>query len=127
MQLELNIGLNADGQANTPAHHDARAAQALARLTSGRILQATRYETTYDGPDGATTEPGLFVRLDTNNFFSAEENVYSLAVLLGQDCISLYSPLHHTGRLIGPRAAQWGAFDYRFFHRPEHVTLPVAA
>lgn len=127
MNIELNIGLNVEGGTNTPAAFDARANQAIARLIGCALLETTRYETTYQGPDGDTTEPGLFVRLDTNNLFFAEQTVYFLSVLLDQDCISVYYPALESGRLVGPRSSKWGAFDADFFHRPATVELRAAA
>ena len=127
MILELNIGLDVTGGVNTTAAYHARATQAIARLTGCHILDTERYETRYDGPEGTTVEPGLFVHLHTNNVLFADQNVYQLAVLLGQDCISVYSPRLQSGRLIGPRAAQWGAFNPEFFHRPAVEELQEAA
>lgn len=118
MHLEISLRLDVVGQTNTQATCDARASQALARLTIGRILQATRHQVINQGPAGTTMGPGLFVRLDTKSLLQAEHAVYSVSVLLGQDCIALYNPERRTGRLIGPRADRWGAFDAALFQQP---------
>ena len=125
MRIELNIGLNAAGRDNTSASYDARAEHALSRLSS-LVVASHRYETTYQGPDGDTTEPGLFVVLDTNNYFLTVQSIYMIAALLHQDCISVYAPAFRTGRMVGPRCSKWGAFDLDFFHRPD-VVLQAAA
>lgn len=47
--------------------------------------------------------------------------VYTLAQVLGQDCIACWHPLRdgQPGELIGPNASAWGAFDPDFFLLPE--------
>jgi hypothetical protein len=126
MRIELNIGLNATGRTNTPAACDERAEHALSRLSCA-VIESHRYVTTYEGPDGDTTEPGLFVALNTNNYFLTVQSVYMIAALLHQDCISVYAPSLNSGRLVGPRASPWGAFDLDFFHRADAVVLQAAA
>lgn len=47
--------------------------------------------------------------------------VYTLATVLGQDCIAVWHPLQpgQPGELIGPSAAAWGEFNPEFFVLPE--------
>ena len=118
MRIELNIGLHATGRDNSPGALDQRAQQALRRL-SCEVIESHRYETTYEGPGGKTTEQGLFVACHTNNYFLTIQGVYMIAALLHQDCISVYAPALHAGRMVGPRCSKWGAFDLDFFHRAD--------
>ena len=41
--------------------------------------------------------------------------VYRSAQQLDQDCIAVYDPAINTGVLVGPRAAQWGEFNPKYF------------
>lgn len=116
MQLEINIGLDVTGRPGNELAYAARTARAL-DLLGNRVRYSERFETRYAGPEGDTIEASLFVRLDAQSMFSVVGVVYDIALELEQDCIAIYSPLINYGRLIGPRAAQWGEFDSSYFVR----------
>lgn len=61
------------------------------------------------------TELTLVVELDTNQpWVIGLAN--RLAVQFDQDCVAIYNRVTNEGRLIGPRADRWGAFNpARFF------------
>ncbi len=66
-------------------------------------------------------EPTLAVTIvpKFNNPFTLEYKLSQLALQLQQDCIAVYFPSTQEGRLIGPNAAKWGAFDPEFFVFPK--------
>lgn len=49
---------------------------------------------------------------------ATDAQVYQLAVMLDQDCIAVWDRTHREGRLVGPRAAEWGEFDPSLFLLP---------
>lgn len=49
--------------------------------------------------------------------------VYRLAEQFAQDCIAVYDSRTKRGRLIGPRAAAWGAFTPEYFIMPDGQRL----
>lgn len=56
------------------------------------------------------TEPTLVIK-----FKHIERSLLVLATALDQDCIALYDHDTNTGKLIGDKAAEWGAFNPEFF------------
>ena len=74
--------------------------------------------------DMGVEEPGLDVLADLRIVESSPESTlvvslhaldsirpHDIAVEFAQDCIAVYDLLHREGRLVGPKAAEWGAFD----------------
>jgi len=55
----------------------------------------------------------LLVEVDT----IPTQALFELATVMLQDCISVFYPARREGALIGPLAAQWGAFDLDKFYR----------
>lgn len=49
--------------------------------------------------------------------------VFKAAEALGQEAIAAYIPARRVGRLIGPNAAAWGAFNPEFFIMPDGTRL----
>ena len=48
---------------------------------------------------------------------------HALSVALDQDCIAVWDTAQQSGRLIGPRAADWGTFNPAFFILPNGERL----
>lgn len=120
MIVELNIGLNVNGEANSQRQCEQRAKQALQYLKQkfSNVKSAT-YTNQYETNDGTLVlEPGLYVRISTtNSIFETYGVVYALAIELCQDCIAVYSPRTGVGKLIGPSAGSWGEFDLTYFEQ----------
>ena len=125
MKFELNIGLNVAGGANRTADINARTEMALrmvkAKFGDGAFMR--RYESEYVDPAGTIVlESGLFVAVDTVRV-KASWIVYSavevIAAALEQDCIAVFFPDALFGKLVGPKAAAWGKFDFNYFKRFE--------
>lgn len=70
------------------------------------------------------TEPTLVLTATYDGAIGSQHtSTYQLAEALGQDCVAVYRHplipgLVGQGRLIGPRAAAWGAFNPEFFILP---------
>lgn len=105
MNLLLNIGLARQGQSNIGVGTVLRelAAEDLT-VRDYRIHTSDTEQTVV-----AEVEPGIAGAL---NF---RLRINHLSRLLGQDCIAVYVPERGVGELIGPRAAEWGEFDPRYF------------
>ena len=106
-RLYLNIGLwHAGTKDEMLVHHALAQVEATAGFEVRRIaLVRVRDE-----------EPSLVVECETHcNQRNAETLVWVAAQALKQDCIAVWWP-EHGGKLIGPKAANWGAFDQSKFH-----------
>lgn len=104
MKFTLNIGLNSSKGAIKPA-------KALLAVQLNNLVVVNSAVHTSD------TEPTLVVQVETLHknprwFLTSIER---LAVELHQDCIAVYRPELGGGALIGPKAAEWGAFDPKQF------------
>ena len=124
MKFELNIGLNVAADMNSKADKDVRATIAI-RLLNAKFGGAyfERYESEYVDPAGKiVSESGLFVAVDTR-LVKASWIVYTavetIAAALEQDCIAVFFPDALFGKLVGPKAAAWGKFDFNYFKRFE--------
>lgn len=120
MLVTLNIGLGVPGTHNTGsigAGHAAKVAESLGHIV-GLQLRTVRH--------GEGTEPTLIVDIapiaPRTGTTWLEENIYSMAEQLKQDCIAVWfhecrntSEQGH-GALIGPKAADWGQFNPVHFH-----------
>lgn len=126
MIIELNIGLNVNGSANSMAQCRERAIQAIAflRAAFGPVLvQTERMDSQYEGPNGLELEPTLYVKLDSPlDWLRSYDQVYELAEALGQDCIAMYCPRSRDGEMVGPGAAAWPDFDFNYFKQPADVS-----
>ena len=60
-------------------------------------------------------EPTLVVTLDSE---PGEFTVWSMAQMLKQDCIAVWTPFE-PGKLLGPRSERWMPFDRRKFLLPK--------
>ena len=103
-------------------------------LTLPEIVQATERAglqiktlAVHQSPDGTERSVVIGVRSGPVEVSGA---VRGLATVLGQDCIAVWSPRGSFGKLIGPRADAWGAFDPAMFVLLDGSTLadslPVA-
>ena len=110
MRYQVNIGLNIKGGDNSPEAIDKRAAE-----ISGLLDGVSRGESRYIGPDGAeVVEPVLVAWLDLPEG-AALAVFYALAEVMGQDCVAAWNEDIEVGLLIGPKAAEWGAFNPNYF------------
>lgn len=64
------------------------------------------------------TEPTLVVEAYCN-----DHQVDLVSQWLEQDCIAVWDLMHREGRLVGPRAADWGEFDPDQFIMPDGALL----
>ncbi len=120
MIVELNIGLNVNGEVNSVFDCEERARYALQYLkTKVSGVKSATYTNQYETADGTLVlEPGLYVKVKTEGtIFELYEIVYKLAIELRQDCIALYNPRTGVGKLIGPSAGSWGEFDLTYFEQ----------
>ena len=120
MIIELNIGLNVNGEVNSQLQCEQRAKQALQFLKQKfSSVKSATYTNQYETNDGTLVlEPGLFVRVSTvGSIFEIDKVIYDLAVELRQDCIAVYLPRSGVGKLIGPNADKWGKFDLTYFEQ----------
>lgn len=127
MRLILNIGLAREGKPDLTIV-DVYDALQQHDLVFGRVVLRE-----------SDTETTAVVRVDTTLLgvdVSPRDAIYSLAQYLGQDCIAVWqylpAPRRGEGRLIGPNAAKWGAFNPEFFildsgRRLSETFTPVAA
>lgn len=104
MKHIINIGLavpNSNNMISTEA--------ALAALADVFGATPARWHVAQSG-----TEPTLVAEVH-----AARSHVYPQAhrvsVALSQDCIAVYCPARHTGALVGPKSADWGAFNMAAF------------
>lgn len=124
MDIELNIGL-----AGAPGANDMARANYAMRLLSSTLtiarVQSRVEQTRYIGPDGSeVVESTLVARAAVRDLDRLHAAIYSLAERLQQDCIAVLSVGdggYTLGALIGPRAAEWGAFDPQYFVRFDRV------
>lgn len=120
--FELNIGLNVAGTNNTAARVAARAIKAVGLLDvlcSACAVRTRVAEVEYSTPDGGTAvEPTLVVSINgAIGSGTLRGVVYTLAEELEQDCIAVLEPETGRGTLVGPKAADWGAFNPDCFVR----------
>ena len=117
MNIELNIGLDIPGATNTPASRETLAMRAVAYLTAAAYTNVSvrRYESSYEQNGAQVTEAGMAVRLTADR--PVDWMIASLAEMLEQDCIGVLDVDTGAGALVGPKAADWGAFNPAFFNR----------
>jgi len=60
------------------------------------------------------TEPTVVAIVKPVDFMQ-DERLFSVAIELGQDCIAVYDLDLAKGRLIGPKADEWGEFNGDYF------------
>ena len=116
MNIELNIGLDVPGADNTPDSRELVALRATAYLSASFAgVAVRRYESSYEQDGVTVTEAGMTVRLTAER--PVDWMVGSLAAMLEQDCIGVFDTDTDTGVLVGPKAADWGAFKPEYFNR----------
>lgn len=103
----LNIGL----ARNTGGTLDPRAVEAALR---GRGIIFTSH-----GVHQSASEPTLVI---TCAPFPATI-AHALSVALAQDCIAVWDTGTLSGRLLGPKAREWGSFNPAFFIQPNGERL----
>lgn len=116
MQLILNIGLDVTASAPIAAH------------VALEIVKANGFLVIRHKVVMSDTEPTLVVDAVWPYSWKimgrlAGQAVHQSAIDLKQDCIAVWLPVQAQGRLIGPRAAAWGAFNPEFFILPNGKRL----
>lgn len=114
MRLLLNIGLQV-GAAQTLAAHVVREiliANDFILHGEGKVFESDTEPTPVIGVDAPPRIAG-----------SAARNPRQTAVDLGQDCVAVVNPLNGFGTLVGPKAAEWGAFNPALFILPNGKRL----
>lgn len=112
MNLTLNIGLAVNNGTFIEAVDAVQAA-----ANAGFFIYGSEVH-------DSDTEPTLVLTATYDGSVGSQHaSAYALAEALGQDCIAVYrhpliAGLQGTGRLIGPRADAWGAFNPEFFILP---------
>lgn len=117
--IEMNVGLDVEGEANTLEMRSLRIGQLMARIT--RDFPMPGMKTVVVGDLNGGNEPCLYVAFPAGPSF-LEAHVFNLAVFAKQECIA--AVINGQGSLIGPDAASWGSFNPEFFRRP---AIAVAA
>lgn len=110
MDVILNIGL------------DAKATPSIASHVALEIVKANGFLVRKHAVHRSDTEQTLVVvgRVDPTQSVPLLTPVsYRIALDLQQDCIAVWRTNPDQGRLIGPRAARWGAFDPALFIMPD--------
>lgn len=124
MDIELNIGLAGAPGANDMARANYAMHLLSSTLTMARI-QSRVEQTRYIGPDGAeVVESTLVARAAVRDPDRLHAAIYHLAERLERDCIAVLfvgDGGYSLGDLIGPRAAECGAFDPQYFVRFDRV------
>lgn len=115
--IEMNIGLDVEGEANNQWTRSLRVGAAIRVLTEDHA-QFDAIEII--GDMAGSDEPCLYVQFKSWN--QPEFVIHRIAKQLQQDCIA--TVIGGEGKLIGPNAAAWGEFNPAFFRRP---AIAVAA
>ncbi len=111
--IELNYRLDVEAGSNSLEeinNRSYRALVSLSRLSQSHPARRCEHRRVITGNEFVEV-----VQL-TESVIDHQE-LYQLAQLLQQDCISVYYPDIGTGELIGPAAAKWGEFDIEKFER----------
>lgn len=132
MKVEMNIGLNVKGGANSLHQCTLRARRAIEILrNAGLRYKAERLIAQHEGDDGILQlEDTLVVEIDAPPVGSGrtvKAVAYDIAVELQQDCVAVLFVRSNQGELVGPNATSWGEFNPEFFNRFADVALPRAA
>ena len=118
MNFILNIGLDSKTRA------DLTVRGALDTLTFLGLVP-TRYDV-----HQSNTERTVVVTVHTAELpagVAPSVAIFKASEALGQECIAAYNPTARAGRLIGPQAAAWGAFNPEFFILPDGTRLAAPA
>jgi len=132
VKIELNIGLDVKGSANTQTQRTERARKALDIIrAAGLRYQVERLASQYEDNDGvAHLEDTLVVEVDVPPI-GGERTInalaYQICIEIEQECIAVYNYVRQRGELIGPNASSWGSFDINFFRFYSEAALPRAA
>ena len=120
MKITLNIGLEInETKSEAIAEQIADTVDACLQLAVDALLIEVHHEPfQFIGKGGENT---LEVRLDLLQGRCCFETwLHALSVVLQQDCIAYQCDVEPwDGKLIGPKAAEWGAFDADQFGQPE--------
>lgn len=117
MNIILNVGLlQRDQRTPIADHHALRLVEDEAAIT---VLDA--------GTRHVDAEPTLVIECSFNTAVESIQTACDrIARELGQDCLAVWFPARCRGRLIGPGAVAWGAFNPEFFILLDGTRLSAA-
>lgn len=107
MKYQINIGLDIPGQTMdnyTTVQQANKALGLLVRLFNAQDIRLQQSNTELTMVAQFQSEAADFERL-----------VYNLSDTLQQDCIAVLNTETNEGKLIGHKAAEWGAFNPEYF------------
>lgn len=116
MEVVLNIGLARTGKSN------------LNTRDVIATLQANGFWPVMTEVFQSDSEPTLVAVVDAHRaarLFPMSASLFNVSAVLEQDCIGAYAL--GKGKLIGPRAAEWGQFNPEFFIMPDGTRLASPA
>lgn len=117
MQYILNIGLD-----NLPPEAG-NSIGVKALFVSRAIRRAGFYAEPIRKVVESDSEFTLVVEATFSSYFGVPQAINDLAVVLAQDCIAVYCKNNGEGRLIGPRADNWGVFNPELFFKLDGTRL----
>lgn len=112
--LLLNIGLNNIPNVESYTNGQANPWIAKAAMTAAQALRRHGFVYGNNRVVHSDTEPTLVIEVTTDGM-AVDNRIEMVANALNQDCIAVWYSDEGVGDLIGPRAADWGAFDPSLF------------
>lgn len=109
----LNIGLNPSKHVPDAQKQNPQVVVDSLRLVGFEVLSA---EVRQSGTEETVVS---VVRRDPLRVVGLYTDVEVLCHIHAQDCIAVWNPDAELGKLIGPRAADWGTFKREFFLFPQ--------
>lgn len=107
--VELNIRLDVIGRRFSDAQFERRAKSVVGVLSKIGTLEHRVRRIWRDQPRH------LVAQIHVEEI--ADSKLYKIAEKYQQDCVSIYSPTRNEGRLVGPKAEKWPAFNLEKFER----------
>lgn len=108
MLAQVNIGLHIE-----ETGRDINPIQAISALNVSGITIHDGYIATAQHERGEEQTLVLLIGFEGNQE-TLSETLYIVSGLLQQDCIAIQWQ-DGTGTLVGPKAAEWGSFDSKYF------------
>ena len=125
MNIILNIGLNGVPADLSYTNGVLNPIDMRRALTAVQTVRAYGFDMRGAKIVQSDTEPTLVVRAHSDEP-GLDNRIDMLSTALKQDCIAVWYPDQAWGQLIGPRAAEWGNFNPKFFIMPDGNRLEAA-